>query len=153
MCWLSQLQVDFAFILLACESHLPKSYLRDPRTQDETWHLLSWMLKQIRPRLLKRSQPWVEFGTWSKSCNCPAFKIRCKHLSLVLAVEPGLPQGLNCNAACMEFSRSAFKNLCHNCICKEVLGINSWLADVFTQWSLYQALGIYRQSRSVLYLA
>lgn len=114
---------------------------------------LSWMLKQIGPHLLKRSQPWVEFGTWSKSCNCSAFKIHCKHLSLVLAVEPGLPQGLSCNAACMEFSRSSFKNLCHNCICKEVLAINSWLADGFTQWSLYQAPGFYRQSRSMLYLA
>lgn len=115
---------------------------------------LSWMLKQIGPGLLKGSQPWVEFGTWSKFYNCSAFKIHCKCLSLVLAVEPGLPQGLSCNAACMEFSRSSFQNLCHNCICKEViLGINSWLADGFTQWSLFQAPGIYRQSRSMLYLA
>lgn len=82
---------------------------------------LSWMLKQIGPRLRKRSQPWVEFGTWSKSWNSSAFKTHCKHLSLVLAVEPGLPQGLSCNAVCMEFSRSSFKNLCHNCICKEVV--------------------------------
>lgn len=109
---------------------------------------LSWMLKEIGPGLLKSSQPW------SKSCNCSAFKIHCKHLSLVLAVEPGLLQGLSCNAACMEFSRLSFQNLCHNCICKEVvLGINSWLADGFTQWSLYQAPGIYRQSRSMLCLA
>lgn len=115
--------------------------------------LVCWNLRLCQV-YSKRSQPWVEFQTWGKSWNGSAFKIPCKCVSSVLAVEPGLPQGLSCNAASMDFSRSSFQNLCHNCICKEVvLGINSWLADGFTQWSLYQAPSIYRQSRSMLYLA
>lgn len=67
-------------------------------------------------------------------------------------------QGSSRDSAAMllawSFQDLSFQNLCHNCICKEViLGINSWLADGFTQWSLYQAPGIYRQSRSMLCLA
>lgn len=114
-------------------------------------YLVCWNLRLCQV-YSKRSQPWVEFWTWGKFWNCSAFKTHCKRVSLVLAVEPALPQGLSCNAASLDFSRSSFQNLCHNCICKEVvLGINSWLADGFTQWSLYQAPSIYRQSRSMLY--
>lgn len=157
MCWLVRLHMDFFFTtLVLCESHLPpESYLVNLSAQDETLHyvVVCWNLRSCQV-YSKRSQPWVEFQTRGKSWNCSAFKIHCKCISSVLAVEPGLPQGLSCNAASRDFSRSSFQNLCHNCICKEVvLGINSWLADGFTQWSLYQASSTHRQSRSMLHLA
>lgn len=156
MCWLVRFHVDFFFTLVLRESHLPpESYLINLSAQDETprYVVVCWNLRLCQV-YSKRSQPWVEFQTRGKSWNCSAFKIHCKRISSVLAVEPGLPQGLSCNAASTDFSRSSFQNLCHNCICKEVvLGINSWLADGFTQWSLYQAPSIHRQSRSMLHLA
>lgn len=141
--------MEFFFTLVLRELHLPRSCLTIPSAQDETPHCVVLCVETLdRARFIQKGH---NLGLSFELEASPETALLSKFTA---NVQPGLPQGLSCNAASMDFSRSSFQNLCHNCICKEVVfGINSWLADGFTQWSLYQAPSIYRQSRSTQYLA